>query len=106
MKIGELKHVVSIQAKTKTRDSVGSWVETWSEFAKTRAKISAISASEQVKNQQIENQITHKVTIRYQSGIIPEMRVVYNSRIFEIVGPPINVREENRWLELLCVEMS
>jgi len=106
MKIGELKRVISIQAKTKTPEDIGSWSETWAEFAKTRAMILTVSASEQVKNQQIENQITHKITIRYQAGIVPEMRVVYNSRIFEIIGQPINIKEENRWLDLLCVESS
>lgn len=106
MKIGELKRVISIQAKTKTPDGLGSWSETWAEYAETRAAIWPVSASEQVRNQQVENQITHKVRVRYQTGIIPEMRVVYKSRVFEILGQPINVNEENRWLDLLCLESS
>jgi len=100
-----MKRVISIQQKAKVKDSVGSWSETWSEVIKTRAAIWPVSAGEQVKNQQVENQITHKVRIRYQAGIIPEMHIVYNSRVFEIISI-INVQEENRWLDLICTESS
>lgn len=105
MKTGDLNRIISIQSKIKTEDSIGSWSETWVEFTETRAAIWPVSAGEQVKNQQIENQVTHRIRMRYQAGIIPEMRIVHKSRIFEIISI-INVQEEDRWLDLICTESS
>ncbi len=53
--------------------------------------------------QSTQADVTHRITLRYMSGITPKMRVNYNSRIFDILSV-INVGERNRELQLMCRE--
>lgn len=48
----------------------------------------------------IDNKVDVKFNIRYIEGITSEMRIKHGTEIYEIVGPPINVKSLNR--ELLC----
>lgn len=52
----------------------------------------------------IHSEITHVVTVRYDSNIDHTMTVIYKDRELVIEGPPINVGERNEWLKLTCRE--
>lgn len=53
--------------------------------------------------QKLQMNITHKITIRFESGIEPNMRVLFEGRIFKILAFH-NRDERSRWLDLLCEE--
>ena len=72
---------------------------------KIRAAIWPQKAQERIESMKVELSITHRIRIRYLSGISTAFRVKYGSRYFNIHSI-INVREANRELEFLAEELD
>lgn len=106
MQAGTLRHIITIQEKTRTPDGMGGHDETWADVAGCEtvpAAIWPISSTETLDQMKLEDQITHRIRIRYRSGLTTAMRVVFGSRIFELVSM-INREERNISLDLLATE--
>lgn len=103
MNPGALRHKVTIEQATEM-NTAGDVSKTWSEFAKAWAQIEPASTQERFIAAQVQAQITHKVTIRYLSGVTSQMRIKHGSRYLYIEGPPMNPDERNVSLVLMCRE--
>jgi len=105
MRAGKIRHRIYLQSKVVTRDSFGSEVITWlSENPRPIfAGIEPLNVREVFLAQQMKSEVTHKVTIRYYSGVQTDWRVLWGSRQFNIVSI-INPEERNREMVLLCTE--
>ncbi len=103
MRIGQLRHTISIEQASEIRDARGETTQTWTAFKITRAAIYPQAGNEKWAVHQENNSITHKIIIRYQPGILPTMRVNYDGRLFDIQSI-INPAELNKSLTLLCQE--
>lgn len=99
----KLRHYVTIQQITETRGADGSVVETWGTFANVWADVRPVSGSENFAAQGITASTVHLVDIRYLSGVVPKMRVLWGERVFEIESVR-NIEERDRWMTLACVE--
>lgn len=103
MKIAELRHRIRIESLARTADGQGGFTSSWNTFAEVWASIKPASANERYFAQRVESNISHKIGIRWLDGVISEMRIIFEGRIFQIKG----VRRENeeRWFMILdCVE--
>ena len=78
--------------------------EEWEDRATTWASINPISGKEYYSAETINSDLTHKIRLRYRRGITPDMRILYNGRIFYIVSV-INEYEKNTMLQLMCREL-
>lgn len=78
--------------------------EDWKDIATTWASINPISGKEYYSAETINSDLTHKIRLRYRRGITPDMRILYNGRIFYIVSV-INEHEKNTMLQLMCREL-
>ncbi len=103
MRAGNLKHKIIIQSYTETENDFGEVVKGWADFKPAYSSITPISAKEFYKAG-VNAEVSHKVTIRYIPGVKPKMRVMYGTREFSIEGV-INIREENKTLNLFCTEV-
>ena len=103
MRSGELRHKITIQAKGITQNEFGEPVETWSDVATVWASVQPLAGREYFQAQQVKADITLRVRMRYRSGIQPAMRLLFESRVFEIQAV-IDPDERHRELELLCAE--
>ena len=103
MKIGKLRHQITIQQVSETQGADGSVIETWSICVTIQASIDPVSGLEYFVAHAIQADVTHRISLRYLSGITPKMRVNYSSRIFDIQSV-INMGERNRELQLMCRE--
>lgn len=103
---GKLRHRIVIEQPTKTRDPYGAEVETWTPFATVWAAVEPLRGREFFAAQQVNAEVTHRVTLRYIPGVIRAMRVTFKGRILDMVSPPINVDERNQELQLMCVEVA
>ena len=103
MKIGKLRHMITIQEYTATRDSFGAEVEGWSDKVSVFASVTPMSGKEYFTSQQLNAEVTTKITIRYLAGITPKMRVMFGNRIFEILSV-LNFEERKIELNLMCKE--
>ena len=101
---GRLNKRITLQSATTARDGHGQPVETWAAVATVWAAIEPIRGREYFAAQQFSAETTHRVTIRYRSGVSPQWRVVFGSRTFRIESV-INPLEKNERIELMCVEV-
>ena len=99
----DLRHSITIQTSTETREAGGGRTRAWSTFATARACIEPLRGRERLHAMQIEDSVSHKITIRWRSGVTGKMRVKFGTRIFNIRAA-INVEERSRWLEILADE--
>jgi SPP1 family predicted phage head-tail adaptor len=103
MNIGRMRHRVILQSKTSTQDGTGAPIDTWATEKTIWVDISPLNSREYWAAQQVQSDVTHKVSMRYYSGIQPHWRVKYGTRVFDITSV-INVGERNEYHILLCRE--
>jgi SPP1 family predicted phage head-tail adaptor len=103
MRAGLLRHQITIQTSTVSRDSSGSTIDTWATYAVVMAAYEPQSGSESFKEDQEQATQTVKYRIRFLAGITPKMRVLFDSRVFDILSV-IDVGGRNKQLHLVCSE--
>jgi len=109
MRAGLLRQVVTLQYPVKTDGTAGQQIVTWTDCASgaVRASVMPLRGSQFFEAQKSNSDITAKITIRYQSGILPTYRVKFISgsvtHYYEIVEV-INPLMQNKSLELMCRE--
>ena len=104
MKAGDLRNRVIIQSKSVTRDGYGAEVITWSTHATVWAAVEPLRGREWTETRQVQADVDTRVRIRYLSTVTPSMRVLWGTRVFEIIAPPIHVQERKRETHLMCRE--
>lgn len=82
---------------------MGAAIETWATKATLWADIAPLNSREYWAAQQVQSEVTNKVTMRYFSGLRPDWRIKFGSRLFDIRSV-INVDERNEQHILLCKE--
>lgn len=107
IRAGRLRNRLELQTDTATVDEYGdkspsAWLTTQTVWA----AIEPLRGRELFAAQQVKSDVTHKITMRHQPGITSAMRFKEGSRAFNIAAPPINVRERDRMIEVLCVEVE
>jgi head-tail adaptor len=111
---GKLRHLVSIEQPSKSQDSTGAEVLTWTEYAKAWAFIepyidSARFAGRElmVAGDQVQAVSYTRFRLRWIPGIVPKMRVNFTqsgtTRLFDILA--VNSRDERNFeLGLVALE--
>lgn len=112
MAVGKMRQRVKLQSKTTSNDGGGSAaITTWSTFATVFSSIEPQSGAQNFFGDQLQEPITHKITVRFRRDLTFKNRIVYdyinngskNTRTFSI-RRVINVGNRDKYLELLCVE--
>ena len=103
---GRLRHRITIEKPTQVQDPVtGDLTEGWEEVvANLPAAIEPLSARDFIQSAAMQSEITTRITIRYRTGIVPDMRVLAAGRVYKIRGvlpDPVSGREH---LTLPCRE--
>src|ERR1700722_18578897 len=96
---GAMEHQVSLLSDPGPRDSEGTPLAT-TDFADTWAAIVVLQGRELDKAQQIVSEVTHRITIPYQTGVASQMQVQFGTRLFQIQAV-LNPDERNNELQLL-----
>ena len=96
-----LRHRVTIEQKTAGADAWGQPVETWETVAIVPAEVWPLSGREYIAAQAEQAGVTTKITVRYQAGIEPAMRITHDGKTYNIraVLPDPTAR---RHLTLMC----
>lgn len=98
-----LRERITIQQPARVADAHGQMVETWTTFATVWAAIEPLQGREFFSAQQENAETKTRIRIRYREGVMPDMRVVYDSRYYNIRSV-INPREHDREMQLMCTE--
>ena len=104
MEIGALKKRVTIQCPTKASDLMGGFTNTWTDHATVWAAIWPVSAGDVIRSEKDTNEVTTRIRIRHRYAMRPSWRIKFGDRYFNIISI-INVREENKLLDLLAKEV-
>jgi SPP1 family predicted phage head-tail adaptor len=105
MRIGELRHRVVLQKKEITEDELKQQSEVWTEITTIWAAIEPLSGREYFAAKQVNAEISARITIRYRKGITPDMRMVFDGRVFEVISI-VNPKERCGSLVLMCREVQ
>ena len=103
--IGDLRHRVRLQALALTPDGGGGFTESWSDLAEIWARIQPVAGVELMLGEQRQHRVTHDVMIRYRLGIQPSQRLIYDGRVFYVLGI-VNAGERDAFLTLHCEERT
>ncbi len=105
MDIGALRHRLTFQYPARTGTTMNPTV-TWTDACTVWGAIWPLHGTEAVAAMQMGGTITHKVRIRFRTGIRTGWRISAMGRFFNIVGPPIDMGTEHRWMEMTVKEAT
>lgn len=103
--VGRIDAQVTIQQSGGSRDGFGLTAPTWSTFAADLwAEILTVSGREFSQGEQTRATLTHRVRIRDLAGVAPRMRLLWGSRVLQIVAVrPDETHGLYLWLD--CLEI-
>lgn len=101
--LSRLRQRIEFQSSNDTPDGAGGITRGWQHHAYAWAEIRAIAGKEMLDNEQLQNPVTHRIIMRYRDDITTAMRLVYDSRVFNIRSV-VNRGEKSAFLELLAEE--
>ena len=84
MNPGTLDQRITIQQETRTADSYGGAVSTWSTLAIVWAAVKPLSARRANDNAAPEEPATYRFTLRRRADVADTMRISWNSQTFNI----------------------
>lgn len=94
---------VTLQYPAQTADGMGAFTTVWTDSETVWAAVWPVAGREIVKNMAVPVTISHRIRIRYRSGVLPYWRVMLGTRYLNIVSI-INIDEKNEFLDLVCKE--
>lgn len=97
VRIGDLRHRITIESATRVSDGAGGAVVTWESVAEVWAAIWTRDAREVFAADRIAGKATHDIWIRYRGDVKPEMRFRLGPRVFDVLGA-IDADDRKRWL--------
>ena len=105
MQSGRLRERIAIQVDTPVQDSYGQEVPSWSTENSVWGQVISGAISERFRAAagQRASEVSHTVRIRFRTDITPKKRLVWETRILEILGylDPNGKRET---LVIMCKE--
>ena len=99
---GDLWARVTIQKPTQSRNDVGETTLAWADYATVWANVQSLGGREAQRYAETIGLSTHKVRVRFITGLTSTMRVIYNDRTLEI--GQINELERRWYQEIICTE--
>jgi SPP1 family predicted phage head-tail adaptor len=104
MQAGSLRHIIDLKARDVGTDAYGALKNTWGrEKAGVHAEVRELVGRELLTAQKIHPEISHRVTIRYLSGVSPLDRVIFEGRVLDI-QVVLNPDGRRIAMELYCIE--
>ena len=109
--LGKMRQRLKIQYQTRTADGGGSENVTWTDSVTVFGFIQPQTGAERLFGDQLEERITHLITIRFRRDISHKNRLVYeffrankkHTRIFN-VKRVINRDTADKYSDILCEE--
>lgn len=84
MNPGDLKHRITFQQLTTVANANGFGEESWADWKTVWAKVENLSAREYWAAKAMQAENTLKFTVRYLSGVLPSMRIIFAGKPYNI----------------------
>lgn len=102
IRAGELNERVTIQAPAESRNALGETTLSWSDYTTRWASVEGVSAREAIFNGKQDVNITHRVRMRFVSGLTQNMRLIWRGKTLEITSLLEHANRSEH--ELICSE--
>lgn len=86
MRIGPLRHRVTIAQESQTPDSQGGYALGWTTVAIVWCEVRDLSTRELLQAQQAENSAGVAIVIRHRTDVTAKMRATVGGVVYNIVG--------------------
>lgn len=112
MRSGRLRHLVSLQIRQDSQQPGGQVVHSYVETAKIWANVSPLSGREFFAAQQVNSEITTKITVRFRPEIDSTYRIVHTvnrsvsppwTDVYDVLAVVADEKTNRRELALMCV---
>lgn len=105
-----MRHVITILSQGPTSpptyDSSGQVLSEWSALTTAKAAIETVSGTDQIRGGQTTTQLLLVITMRFQAGILPNMRVQRTNGNTFIIQSIENILEMDHVLLLNCLGLG
>lgn len=101
MNAGKLRHSIVIDRYVSITDDWGQPIEGWEAVGSFRASVEPISGREYFAAQAAQSEVTTKITMRYQPGILSSDRITHEGTVYNVLSI-IDKDMKNIQLELMC----
>lgn len=99
MKIGDLRHRITLQKYISTIDEEGFTTQTWQDVATVWAAVENLYGREYWEAATIQAENTVKFTIRYRKDLSSDMRIKFQGQHYEIISID-NIKYKNEYIEI------
>jgi SPP1 family predicted phage head-tail adaptor len=103
--IGKLNKLVTVQTYSNLSDGMGGFTTTWADDGTIWCDIIPISGSQRLQYGDLNTDISHRITARYNANLNTEKRLSFQSRNFTL-KVVLNKGEDNTFMEFLASEES
>lgn len=100
---GQRNQLITIQSPPSSRDSLGQVTGSWTDVMQVWARVRPARSREFFAAGSMQAVADVVFGINWAAGITADMRVVWNSEPYAIVGPPADVEGGRHTLELMCI---
>lgn len=103
--IGKLNRRIIFLRLETSEDEMGQDKSEWKKYRTVWATVKPYKASEYNFMSKLKPEVTHRMYIRFRKDITADMRILYQGHMFSIAGPPIDMDNTHRMLEIQCEEV-
>lgn len=103
LNLGQMRHTVTIERRSSAQTASGMPKLEWVLVAQRRAAVEAAAGREVWAAQQQAGRIPTVFRLRWLSGVLPSMRLTWDSRLFDIVSA---VDPDGRRTELVITALE
>jgi SPP1 family predicted phage head-tail adaptor len=104
IRLEQLRHVITVKQETQSEGTFGQELSYTDFKASIRAFVQPTSGAEFYAAQKVNPEANYNVWVRFQSGFLPSMQVVFESKVFHILHV-LEWEEKRRWIRLICKEL-
>jgi len=101
--VGRMEHKIDIIRKTTARKDGGGITETWTKNVSVWSSIKPKKINELLAAQNLEQQVSHTIVIRYKSDLTTDDLIRFGTRFMRIKSI-INIDERNRYHQISALE--
>jgi len=98
-----LNHRVTLQRRSATPGALGQASTTWTDVATVWAAVEPLRGRDWFAAGQRQASADVRITVRHRADVTADMRVLWRGVPHDLSAPPIDVRGEGRYLELMCI---
>lgn len=106
MEAGPMRFRLKFQAPDRGESArSGEVVIDWQDVATVWGNVRPLTSRESVQFAQTGKQASHEVTVRYRPGVAEDQRILFGTRVLDIVGVR-NLDERKRELRIMVNEFT